>query len=158
MEPGELAQRVKPWCLKEGTVTEAQWEAIEPERLYLGIGLLRERSKTLVELADVMEILFTEDLPHEAPIDLDAGGRAAIGAIAEALEAAEPFTVERVEETIRATLAAQETKLKAVAPALRMAITGRKVGPGLFEIVAAAGKTLAARRLRAIAGGKESKG
>jgi glutamyl-tRNA synthetase len=150
MDPGELAQRVKPWCLKRGTATEAQWEAIEPERLHLGIELLRERSKTLVELADVMEILFADGLRLEEPITLEADERAGIAALAEALEAVEPFVPAGVEEAIRASLAARSMKLKAVAPALRMAVTGRRVGPGLFEVIAAAGKPLAVRRLRAI--------
>jgi glutamyl-tRNA synthetase len=150
MDPGELAQRVKPWCLKRGTATEAQWEAIEPERLHLGIELLRERSKTLVELADVMEILFADGLRLEEPITLEAEERAGIAALAEALEAVEPFVPAGVEEAIRASLAARAMKLKTVAPALRMAVTGRRVGPGLFEVIAAAGKPLAVRRLRAI--------
>ncbi|UCF10073.1 MAG: glutamate--tRNA ligase, partial [Candidatus Bipolaricaulota bacterium] len=153
MDPAELAALAKPFCLAKGTATEAQWEAIEPARLHLGVDLLRDRSKTLVDLAGVMEILFTDDLAHEEPIELDENGRAALGAIADALQDVDPFTPETVEAAICETLAMRDVKLKIVAPALRMAVTGRNVGPGLFEIVAAAGKNLVVKRLRGAAGG-----
>jgi len=156
MDPGELAERVKPWCLSKGTATAEGWARIEPARLRLGIELLRERSKTLNDLADVMEILFADALRPEEAIDLDARGRATIRALADALDAVEPFAPEGVERAIRAALDARDVKLKIAAPALRMAVTGRKVGPGLFEIIAAAGKPLAVRRLRTAAEGEES--
>jgi len=150
LDPARLAELAKPFCLQQGTATDTAWAAIEPARLALGVELLRDRAKTLVDLAKTMEILFADTLAHEAPIELDDAGRSAVHAVADALETVDPFSTQNIEAAVREAIAAKDTKLKAVAPALRMAITGRKVGPGLFEIIAAAGRDHAVRRLRAV--------
>ena len=49
---------------------------------------------------------------------------------------------------MRAALEAQGAKLKDVALASRLAVTGRKAGPGLFDSLASIGRDLVIQRLR----------
>jgi len=151
LDLGNLTQLAQPFVLAEGSATAQAWDAIDRQRLHMGLDLLRDRSKTLIDLAKVSEILFAETLVPEEPIALDDRQRELIVAIADALEKVDGFTAEAVHETVKSTLASNDAKLKAVAKAVRLCITGRKVGPGLFEIMAAAGKELCIHRLRTLA-------
>jgi len=58
------------------------------------------------------------------------------------------FTPEAVEQAMRETLAAHGAKLKDVGHACRMAVTGRRAGPGLFETIALIGRDITIARLR----------
>lgn len=148
--PEELLQLVKPFVLEKGQVTQAMWEKAGPERLSHGVTLLRHRAKTLPDLADVMTILFPVPIEHEKEIHLDEEEKTLIGTLIETLERVEPFTPQASEEAIREMLAARDAKLKDVAQACRMAITGRKAGPGLFDILSLVGRDLVLSRLRAL--------
>ncbi len=147
----KLAELARPFALAEGSATAQAWDAVDRQRLHMGLDLLRDRSKTLIDLAKVSEILFAETIVPEEPIVLDDRQRELIVAIADALAEADGFTVDAVHETVKGTLASNDAKLKEVAKAVRLCITGRKVGPGLFEIMAAAGKELCINRLRSLA-------
>ena len=147
----KLAELARPFALAEGSATAQAWDAVDRQRLHMGLDLLRDRSKTLIDLAKVSEILFAETIVPEEPIVLDDRQRELIVAIADALAEADGFTADAVHETVKGTLASNDAKLKEVAKAVRLCITGRKVGPGLFEIMAAAGKELCINRLRSLA-------
>jgi glutamyl-tRNA synthetase len=58
----------------------------------------------------------------------------------EALEGAEPFDVEQVEEALRAVVERFDAKPKDVFQPVRVAIAGTTVSPGIFESVAALGR------------------
>jgi glutamyl-tRNA synthetase len=71
-------------------------------------------------------------------------------AATEALEALEPFTAEAIEATLRA--AADELGLKprqAFQP-VRVAVTGSKISPGLFESIELLGREKTLARLTAV--------
>jgi len=74
-------------------------------------------------------------------------------AVADVLESTEPFDPANIERDVRAALETQGAKLKDVALASRLAITGRKAGPGLFDVFAAIGRDQVTRRLRDAAEG-----
>jgi glutamyl-tRNA synthetase len=58
----------------------------------------------------------------------------------EALEAAEPFDPERVEEALRGVVERLDVKPKDVFQPVRVAISGTTISPGIFESVAALGR------------------
>jgi glutamyl-tRNA synthetase len=58
----------------------------------------------------------------------------------EALEGAEPFDVETVEQALRGVVDRLEVKPKEVFQPVRVAIAGTTVSPGIFESVAALGR------------------
>ena len=57
----------------------------------------------------------------------------------------------KLEATIRAALAERGAKLKDVALPCRVAVTGRKAGPSLFEILSPIGASITVDRLRTYA-------
>jgi glutamyl-tRNA synthetase len=68
------------------------------------------------------------------------GGPDRLRAAREALEAAEPFDTETVEQALRGVVERLDVKPKEVFQPVRVAITGTTVSPGIFESVAALGR------------------
>ncbi len=105
---------------------------------------LKERARTLVELADSAGYLFATrplaldekatQLVGEPPRAILAGARAALGAIDG------DWTAASTEAAIRAHVAASGLKLGAVAQPLRAALTGRATSPGVFDVLAVLGR------------------
>jgi glutamyl-tRNA synthetase len=149
-----LLALVKPFLLEKTPVTEAMWEEADQDRLMQGAHLLRDRSETLIDLATVMTILFPVPLTPEEEISITAKERALIGVVIDALEDLEPFSSQGVEAAIRRSLTDQGAKLRDVAKYIRMTVTGRRVGPGLFDILAAIGRDLVVSRLRSLVEGE----
>ena len=143
-----LVDLVEPFVLRRGRVPEEQWRSAEPERLRVGVDLLRDRSHTLEDLAWAMEILFPVPLERVDELEITESQAQLMLALADALERLDPFTAETVERRIRETLEERDAKLKDVALASRIAITGRRAGPGLFEIIGPTGSEITSTRLR----------
>jgi len=70
-------------------------------------------------------------------------------AIADRLDALATFTAAAVESEVRATAAAFGIAFKVVVHPIRVALTGKTIGPGLFELTEALGRERAVSRLRA---------
>jgi glutamyl-tRNA synthetase len=133
-------------------VSAEMWDAAAPERLRGGADLLRDRCKTLRDLASAMELLFPVPLEPVDDVVVTPEQIPLMMALAGALESTDPFDVESIEHSVRATLESKGAKLKDIALVSRLAVTGRKAGPGLFDIVAAIGRDLVTSRLRDAAG------
>ena len=74
-----------------------------------------------------------------------------LAAAAEELATVEPFTAERIEETLRGIAERLElSPRKAFAP-IRVAVTGSTVSPGLFESLELLGRERSLERIRAAA-------
>jgi glutamyl-tRNA synthetase len=104
---------------------------------------LKERAKTLVELADGAAFLFAE-----RPLPLDEKAAAVLGAPAReilrgALTALEKvqgdWTAASAEAAIREFATQNDLKLGAVAQPLRAALTGKSTSPGVFDVLAVLG-------------------
>ena len=105
---------------------------------------LKERARTLVELADSAGYLFAQrplaldekatQLVGEPPRAILAGARAALGAIEG------EWTAASTEAAIRDHVAATGLKLGAVAQPLRASLTGRATSPGVFDVLAVLGR------------------
>lgn len=117
--------------------------------------LVRERIKKLDELIPAIEYFFSGDLDY-APVLADmkvpdvapaAVGKALL-ALVERLEAREDLTAAVLEEESRAWCEAMGWKSKHAFMLLRLAVTGRKASPPLFETMAVLGKEITRRRLR----------
>ncbi|MDR3038914.1 MAG: glutamate--tRNA ligase [Candidatus Adiutrix sp.] len=114
---------------------------------------VRERGKTLTELAEKAEFYFP-DLPAVEP------GAAAKFLTGENLvllrELREPLrarlTPQGFEDLLRGLAEARGLKLSAIAQPLRVALTGRTASPGLFEILEILGPEKTRRRLDAALG------
>jgi len=132
-------------------VTEEMWAGADRARLRTGTDLLRDRSHTLEDLGWAMEMLFPVPLEAQDEIEMSGEQAALVAAVADALEGLDPFSPDRIEAVVRETLADRGAKLKDVALPCRIAVTGRKAGPGLFEGLSPIGAEIVVDRLRAFA-------
>ena len=88
-----------------------------------------------------------EDVEVDAAL-LD-GGAAVIAAAREALAELEPFTAESIEAALRRVLEALGLKPRQGFQPIRIAVTGSKVSPGLFESIELLGRERVLERLSA---------
>lgn len=149
---GRLVDLTLPFVLKRARIDETAWNDADRSRLERGADLLRDRSHTLEDLAWAMEMLFPLSLERVDEIEISDRQRELMSALADAVDAADTFTPESAESLIRSSLEAQAAKLKDVALACRLAVTGRRAGPGLFDILSAIGPAIVADRLRTYEG------
>jgi glutamyl-tRNA synthetase len=112
---------------------------------------LKERAKTLVELADSAQYLFATrplSLDEKAAQILDADARATISALLPALEGLGEWSAASTEGAVRAHAEQAGLKLGKVAQPLRAALTGRSTSPGVFDVFAVLGREESLARLR----------
>ena len=120
-------------------------------RLLAAMPSLKERAKTLVQLDQGAEFLYTD-----GPRDLDAGAakilspeaRAVMARALPALEATD-WSGPALEAAARAFAETNGLKLGDVAQPLRAALTGKSASPPLFEMLALLGREESLIRLRA---------
>jgi len=143
-----LLDLVKPFILGLGRVSAEAWDTHDVATLKKGAHLLRDRCKTLEDLALAMELLFPVPLQPVDPVEVTSDQAPLMLGVADALAQCEDFEPECIEQTFRDSLAAQGAKLKDIALASRLATTGRRAGPSLFEILSPIGCENVVGRMR----------
>jgi glutamyl-tRNA synthetase len=111
---------------------------------------LKERAKTLVELADGARFLLAErpiSLDDKAAALLTPEATTLLSNLLPQLEAVEPWQAETLEAAVRDFADRAGVKLGAVAQPLRAAVTGRTTSPGIFDVLAVLGKADSLARL-----------
>ena len=117
--------------------------------------LVRERVKKLADVIPTTEYFFSADLDYSAVLadmavpEVEPGklGKGLLDFV-ERFEARDGFAKEMLEEVARQWAEAQGWKTKHAFMLLRLAVTGRKASPPLFETMAVLGKEITRRRLR----------
>ncbi len=110
----------------------------ELARLPLAIGALKERAKTLVELADKAQFLVAGRplAMEEKAASLLTGEAPALLAKAHAcLRSVEEWNLDNLTAAVRGLAEAEGMKLGKLAQPLRAALTGRNASPGIFEVL-----------------------
>jgi glutamyl-tRNA synthetase len=108
--------------------------------------LVQEKIETLSQFPGYVRFLFEEVEPDPSLVD----GTAPVLAEAEsALAGAEPFDAETIERELRGLAARLDLKPREAFQPIRIAVTGSKVSPGLFESLELLGRERSLRRLRA---------
>jgi glutamyl-tRNA synthetase len=123
------------------------------ERLKAAMPSLKERARTLLELSQSAEFLYTDGpraLDAAAAKLLSPDGRSALAGVLPALEATD-WTSAALEAAARAHAEGRGLKLGQVAQPLRAALTGKAASPPLFEMLALLGRTESLNRLKAYA-------
>jgi glutamyl-tRNA synthetase len=119
--------------------------------------LLRERSRTLVEMAERARFLAVPDEsldydPKAVAKHWKPAVRPAVAALREALTGVEPWEPGAIERAFEAVRAERELAVGPLAQAVRVALTGSAASPGIYETLAAVGRERSAARLeRALA-------
>ena len=113
------------------------------ERLLRGMSGLKQRAKTLIELADA-GLFYCRDRPipiaDKAKTLLNEGGIAHIRALIPSFAALGAWSEAAAEAAVRAYVESHGLKTGEVAQPLRAALTGQAQSPGLFEVMAALGR------------------
>lgn len=150
LPPDRVAQAVRPFLAAIGVQPETA--AVTPAvTLEDAVVLVRERARTLVDMADQLVFLYQPVSAYDAAgvakhFTAETGPR--LAALASAVEAAPVFDPEALNALYQQLADAWGVKRATLIHPTRLALTGRTVGPGLFELMAALGRPEAVRRLR----------
>ena len=128
---------------------------LNKEYLRKVLPLVRERIKKLDEVVPATEYFFSGDLDYTAvlpemvvpEVDAKAIGKGLLDFV-ERFEARDGFSKEMLEEVARQWSEAVGWKTKHAFMLLRLAVTGRKASPPLFDTMSVLGKEIVRRRLR----------
>jgi glutamyl-tRNA synthetase len=135
----DFTQRLVVWLGEEGY----DWD---PELVGKAAPLVQEKIQRLDEFPAYTGFLFHDVEPDRA--DLEGGGPM-LAAAGEALAALEPFTVEAIEASLRETAERLGLKPRQAFQPVRVAVTGSKISPGLFESIELLGREKTLARLAA---------
>ena len=143
----DLTHRVLPHLKAAGVVGDPVHDA-DARMLELAMPLVAERMNKLTEAVDMLGFLFVDDdalVRHE---QVDEAGREVVTAAHDALAGLGHWSTAAIEEALRASLV-EGLGLKprhAFGP-VRVAVTGRKVSPPLFESLELLGRDRSLARL-----------
>jgi glutamyl-tRNA synthetase len=145
----ELTHRVVPFLQADGVLTEPVSDA-DDALLELAMPLVAERMNKLTEAAPMLGFLFADEASFTLVDELDDAGRDVVRAAQETLSGIESWSTAEIEAALRTRLV-EELGLKprvAFGP-VRIAVTGRKVSPPLFESLELLGRDRSLSRLAA---------
>ena len=136
LSPDEYADALVAYLRETGN----EWPE---DRIRAAAPLVQEKIATLGEFPDFAGFLFGDVEPD--PEQLDAR---VLSAAADALAAVEPFEPEPIEAALKAMCEALELKPRQAFAPIRVALTGSKISPGLYESLALLGREESLARLR----------
>jgi glutamyl-tRNA synthetase len=146
----ELIARLRPRLDAAGFWREA---LADRARDWLGqvLALLRPRARTLNEFIDQLAPFFVDPVEYDAEGARRHLGAPALGehlaALRNAFAGLSPWEEGRIEQTLRELAEGRGLKAGALIHATRLAMTGRTVSPGLFEMLALLGRETVVGRL-----------
>ncbi len=139
----DYAKRLLPFVEQRGlTPTLAATKEAVP--------LVRERATTFIDAADRLDFVFRSDpVMDEAATAkfLVADAAPHLRGLAAQLEGMTSWNAQAIDTRMHDWLAELGLEIKHVAQPARVALTGRTASPGLFEVIAALGKSETLRRL-----------
>lgn len=112
---------------------------------------LQPRVKTLVELAQMADFYFAENVRYDeqaAQKFLTPDMAAYFQALIRRMENVEGFNKESIEALLKDFIAEQNIKFKVIAQPLRVALTGKTVSPGIDEVMATLGKDRVIQKIK----------
>ncbi len=151
MSDEELLQRVVPLWIEEGLLAPDQ-VSLRKEWLLKIIKLLKERCQKITDFPVKSQYFFLDDFPYEEEAAKkllhDEIPSSRLEALADKLAAADPFSTECIERTVREFSKEQGIKPAQFIHAMRVALSGTMAGPGLFELAEVLGRKKVLRDLR----------
>ena len=147
----KLAELVCPFLQQAGL-------PVPSDRAWLAraVETLRERAKTLRELAELLRFYVSDDVrpsPKAAAQHLKPEITAALAELTERLETLQPWEPTAIEAAVHTTMDAHHLALGKLAQPVRVAVTGGTVSPGIFEVLDVLGRERTIARLRAALAG-----
>jgi glutamyl-tRNA synthetase len=121
------------------------WDA---ELVHRTAPLVQEKIQRLSDFPSFAGFFFEDVQPDQGELD---GGAPMLAAAVDVLQDLRPFTADRIEQALRAAAEAQGLKPRQAFQPIRVAVTGSKVSPGLFESIELLGRERSLERLSAAA-------
>jgi glutamyl-tRNA synthetase len=142
--PETLAQLLLPFLEGKGLKPRNQSWLVEV------VKTLQERSKTLVEMADMAEFYFRDDFQTDEKAErkhLTPVIKEPLEILISRLDSTPEVDEKGLEEIFQEVVARKNIKLGAIAQAVRVALTGKSVSPGIYEVMRILGKEEVLKRL-----------
>jgi len=146
----ERVERALPFLQEAGLVPETP-DAETMDRVRFVVDALGERLKTFAEIVEQAGFFFSDDYEYDPKGVKKRLRKEGVPDLLENLKALlaeqEPFTIDALEERVRAFAEAEGVGAGKVIHPLRMALTGRTTGPGIFHVVVGLGREACLRRI-----------
>jgi glutamyl-tRNA synthetase len=143
-----LIELAKPFYKEAGIHVED----FDPKILVNIIELYKERIKTLSELPDVTKYFFTDEIEYDQEgLKKHLSDKSRIDLLKEfidELQAVEVNKKEEIEHILRSFSEKKAIHPKELIHPVRILLTGKTIGPGLFELMEALGKEACLRKLK----------
>jgi glutamyl-tRNA synthetase len=150
LAPDELAVRVRPFFQAAGLWRD-DYLGDRHAWFFAVLELLRPRAKRLDDFAQQSRFFFTDQIDYDsAAVDKHlraVGMDEHLAALDAAFASLDAFDAPSTEAALRATADARGVKAASLIHAVRVAVTGKTVSPGLFEVLALLGSARVRRRL-----------
>jgi glutamyl/glutaminyl-tRNA synthetase len=150
LAPDELARRVKP-SLEQAGLWREDFLGDRHAWFFSVLELFRPRIKRLDDFAAQARFFFVDALEFdEAAVTKHlrvAGMREHLAALDAAFSALATFDPLSTEEALRQTAESRGVKAGSLINAVRVAVTGKSVSPGLFDVLALVGRDTVRARL-----------
>jgi glutamyl/glutaminyl-tRNA synthetase len=146
MDTAKLAEALKP--LVAAKYPQAKIPAKDFEHM---VQLYKGRMNTLLDFLDWTDFIFSDEVHFEEEVKakhLSLNMHKEFDLLAERLSACSDFNVKAAEETFRGTVAQLGIEAGVLVHPVRVALTGKAVGPGLFDTMVVLGQERTIRRLR----------
>ncbi|QBX54226.1 glutamate--tRNA ligase [Nocardioides seonyuensis] len=143
----DITHRVLPFLKASGVVSDPVSDA-DAQLLELAMPLVAERIGNLTEAVDMLGFLFVDEAEFTRTDELDGPGRDVVKAAYDALSALDTWSTAAIEEALRAALVDKlGLKPRLAFGPVRIAVSGRKVSPPLFESMELLGRDRSMARL-----------
>jgi len=156
---GEVLDQLGPFLADLGLPSPSTTDDAVRSRLDTAVELHRKRAKNLRHLAEVLRPYFAERLEYDDALCerfLDPEKFPDVTALLEALReryrALEPFAIDPLDQGLRALAEERGVKAAVLIHPLRMALSGEKAGPPVFDLVEAMGRSATDRHLEQFIG------
>lgn len=146
-DTGRLADLLKPFLVREGVTGDRMDASI----LSKVIPALKTRSRTLVEMAQGAAYFFKDAIEMDGSAQakfLTPEIRPLLMDLFQRLSAVSSFTAAEMETVFKNVMDEKGIKLSKLAQPVRVALTGRTVSPGIYEVMEILGKDRSLARLK----------
>lgn len=146
-DPRELAKEIIPGLIGKNYLQKDNFDRNYVESL---VKLFQPRISTLNDFSDWADFFFVEDVnmdPAAKSKFLSSDLSKEFGLFIGKLDSLEDFSIENIESSFRDLVKELNIEAKALIHPIRVALTGKTIGPGLFEVIYYLGKERTRQRL-----------
>ena len=147
--PKTLAPMLAPFLEKKG-IDAKKYQTDDGHFIEKVISTLNTRSKTLLDMAEGADFYFADIISYEekaARKNLKPDAAHPLGELIKELEKITEFTEETLEAAFKNVMETTGLKMGKIAQPARVALTGKTVSPGIFEIIEVIGREKTLDRL-----------